>query len=416
MAMTNQRSVAAAFLILATAACSGDAGSSGWAGTVRDSAGVAVVLNPTEGIWTPETAWTVSQALSIGSLDGPEAEQFGQILGVDVDDEGRVYVLDGQSSEVRVFDADGQHLRTFGEPGQGPGQLARALGGVFLVGDRVLVPDLQNQRVSTFSTDGEALASFRLDFTAGVPIRWDGPVAGRLVAQRRVLQVGDSAAGPAGDPIVALDSEGTVTDTLLILPPGESLNLSGGGPSFRFFAPEPIWDAGPDGRIASGMNAEFRIEMRAPGGVLERVVVLPREARPVTERDRQVLLDAVREAAMDQGAPPQAVELMLSSATFADSYPFFASLLVGPEGTLWAQRVRTGNELTGGAEEATFDPQDLGSTVWDVFDAEGRYLGEVEFSGRFQPLRVHGDRIYGVGRDAMDLQSLAAFDVVMPAG
>ncbi|MGD2071684.1 MAG: hypothetical protein PVI57_23670, partial [Gemmatimonadota bacterium] len=360
--------------------------------------------------------WTVRQALSIGSLDGPEAEQFGQIVGVDVDGEGRIYALDNQSSEVRVFDADGRHLRTFGEPGQGPGQLGRALGGVFLVGDRVLVPDLQNQRVSAFSTDGEPLASFRLDFSAGVPIRWDGPVAGQVVAQRRVLQIGDSAAAPAGDPIVALDSEGAVADTLLVLPPGESLDLSGGGPSFRFFAPEPIWDAGPDGRIASGMNAEFRIEMHAPGGMLERVVVLPREARSVTERDQQVLLDAVREAAMDQGAPPQAVEMMLSGATFADSYPFFASLLVGPEGTLWAQRVRTGDELTGGAEEATFDPQDLGSTVWDVFDAEGRYLGEVEFPGRFQPLRVHGDRIYGVGRDAMDLQSLVAFDVVRPAG
>jgi hypothetical protein len=403
------------WLLVAVAACGGGPDRAPeWAGTVTDSAGVQVVMNPTEGLWTATSAWTVREVLSIGALEGIDAEQFGQIVGVDVDEAGNVYVLDAQAGEIRVFGPEGEHLRTTGEHGQGPGQLGQALGGIFLVDGEMLVPDLQNQRVNRYSPDGESLGSFRVDLTGGIPIRWDGPVSGLLVAQKRFVAFADTAGvAPSGDPIVAMASDGTIRDTLLTLPTGGSFDLSSDGPSFNFFASEPIWDAGRDGRLASGMNAEYRIELRGPDGALQRVVVLPVEPRTVTERDQEVMLDAIREAAMQQGAPPQAVDMMLSRATFAEYYPLFASLLVGPDGTLWAQRIRTGDELAGGAE-GTFDPQDLGSTVWDVFDPEGRYLGELEFPGKFQPLRVHENRIYGVARDELDVQSLKGFEVVRP--
>ena len=40
----------------------------------------------------------------------------------------------------------------------------------------------------------------------------------------------------------------------------------------------------------------------------------------------------------------------------------------------------------------------------DVFDAEGRFMGVLALPDRFQPLRVSGDRIYGVWRDELDVQ------------
>lgn len=59
-------------------------------------------------------------------------------------------------------------------------------------------------------------------------------------------------------------------------------------------------------------------------------------------------------------------------AELADHYPAFASLLVGPGGSLWVQRFRTGDDLAGA--EGVFDPQDMGSSEWDVFDGEGGYF------------------------------------------
>jgi hypothetical protein len=86
---------------------------------------------------------------------------------------------------------------------------------------------------------------------------------------------------------------------------------------------------------------------------------------------------------------------------FADHYPAFASLLGGPEGTLWVQHIRTARQVKESGEE--FDVQNVGAQDWDVFDAEGRFLGEATMPDRFQPLRVHGSHLYGVWRDELDV-------------
>lgn len=400
-----------ALLLLAIGACGGGRDAD-WAGSTTDSAGVTVVHNPSEGLWVPDEAWTLEEELSIGSADARPEYQFGQISGMDVGDDGTIYVADNQAHQVRVFDPDGTYVRTIGSPGSGPGQLGIALAGVFLTEGEVRVADLQNLRVSRFTPEGDFVGSFRLDVSHGLPIRWGKGANGELLGQVRAMSFSDTATGgPTGDVVVAFDSTGSVHDTLTTLPVGQSLQIQGGQMSMRLFEPEPLWDAGSDGRLVTGRNSEYRIEVRGPDGALRRVVTLPFERRPVTERDQQVFLDAIREAASQQaGVPPEALDAVLSQIQFGDFYPAFASLLAGPGGTLWVQSIRTGDDLAG--EEGAFDPQDIGSNEWDVFDADGRYLGVVTFPGRFQPVRVVGDRFYGVGRDEMDVQSVTVYRLV----
>ena len=61
-------------------------------------------------------------------------------------------------------------------------------------------------------------------------------------------------------------------------------------------------------------------------------------------------------------------------------------------------------------EGGEFDPQDLGSDEWEVFEGEGRFLGVTEFPSRLQLLRTLGDRFYGVARDELKVQSLECID------
>ncbi len=402
------RRVAALAVVVPILAC-GDAGTSDWAGTVVDSAGIPVVQNPTDGLWGPEAGWTVVEELSIGTMEGEDVYQFGQIIGVDVDADGNVYIADGQVQDVRVFDAMGTYVRTIGSAGSGPGELGLGMNGVFVVGDEVVIPDIGNQRISRFSRSGEFIRSQRMDLLQGVPLRWDMASAGRLVVQRRNVNPADTATGPRGDPITTLAQEGASPDTLAVLPPGESLQISGGQARVRFFDPEPIWDADPDGRLLTAKNNTMRFEVWGADGSLQRVITLPFETKPVTERDQSVFLDAIADAARQQGAPQQAVEQFLQQASFADNYPAFVSLALGPMQSVWAQRFLSGDELAG--EEGTFNIQDLGSSTWDVFDAEGRYLGAVTFPGKYQPIRAMGDRFYGIARDELDVQSLKVYRI-----
>ncbi len=381
-----------------------------WGGTQTDSAGVAIITNPSEGLWAPGDAWTVEEVLSIGSVEGDVVYQFGTIAGVDVDPAGNVYVADQQAQDVRVYDPNGRYLRTLGGPGSGPGEMGRGITGVFVVGDEILVPDLGNQRIDRFDLEGAPLASQRLDLAQGIPLRWDAFSGGRLIVQKRALNIGDSTATPHGDPILTLTAEGEEPDTVAVLPIGQSFQVTGGRARIRQFEPEPIWDADPDGRILTGMNDAWRFEVWAADGSLSRVITRPSERKPVTERDKQVFKDAIADLARQQGAPPQAVEALLQQMEFADYFPTFVTIALGPNGSVWVQNFRSGDELAGEGE--TFDVQDMGSTDWGVFDAEGRYLGIVTFPGRYQPIRAMGDRFYGVARDELDVQSLKVYRVI----
>ena len=406
----SSRRFAALLAVLPLLAACADAGGPEWAGTVTDSAGVTVVANPAEGLWGAGDAWTLEEELSIGSLEGEAAYQFGQIIGVDVDADGNFYIADAQAQHVRVFDASGTHIRTLGSPGSGPGELGLAMNGVFVIGDEVVVPDLGNARITRFTRAGDLSGSERLDIAQGVPLRWDVASDMRIVVQRRNVNPADTVSEATGDPIVTLGADGQAPDTLAILPPGESLQIRGGQAQIRFFNPEPIWDADPDGRLLTAKNNGMRFEVWGSDGTLQRVITLPYTPKAVTERDKQVFLDAVGDAARQQGAPPEAVQAFLQQASFAENYPAFVSVALGPLGSVWVQRILSGDELAGEGE--TFNVQDLGSTNWDVFDADGRYLGMLTFPGKYQPIRAMGDRFYGIARDELDVQSLKVYRVV----
>lgn len=387
-------------------ACGGDAapGGSDWGGSVTDSAGVTMVSNPEAGLWDGDAAWTMVEEYRVGGMEAETDAQFGAVIGLDLDAAGNVYVADQQASAVRVFSPGGDFLRTIGSPGQGPGEIGQALAAVFVVGDEVWAADVANQRVNRYGLDGTVAGSIPLDFTQGVPFRWDEIAGDRILVQTRNIVAMGAGESAGGDPIVFFGEE--MGDTVTVLPEGLSLQMSGGAAQFRFFEAEPVWDAADDGRLTSAVNSGYRVEIRRPDGTLERVVTRPFQPRPVEESDQSVMRDGIRQLMLDQGAPPQAVEMIMGQATFADHYPAFAQVLAGPAGTLWVQRLVTPQEM---AETGAFDLQNFGSDEWDVFDAEGRYLGVMTMPERFTPLRVAGDALWGVQRDELDVPSVVRY-------
>jgi hypothetical protein len=52
---------------------------------------------------------SIEEDLRIGSVEGGDAG-FGRIIGLEVDDLGRIYVADGLNRDVRMFAPDGRHV------------------------------------------------------------------------------------------------------------------------------------------------------------------------------------------------------------------------------------------------------------------------------------------------------------------
>ncbi|MDT8340086.1 MAG: hypothetical protein RQ751_01120 [Longimicrobiales bacterium] len=405
---TIRSSTLALASLLTAAACGGDSGRGGeWQGTVQDSAGIPVVHNTGPGIWSGEPGWALEEVFRVGGLDAGTEGEFSLVVGVDADADGRVYVADQQARHVQIYHPDGSFAGTLGAPGEGPGEFGPALMGVFVSATHVRVPDLTNQRVNLFTLEGasDGVVPFRL--TGGVPVRWDEAAGDVLTAQLRGMDVEGMAALPLGDPIITVTGEDAQPDTLGYLPKGQSLSFAGGQPRIRLFEPEPVWDVDGSGRLAAAMNGEYRIELRRDGAV-ERVVTRPVERRPVTERDQERVRDMMGRLMAPQGAPPQVLAQIISSIEFAEYFPAFAQVMLGPDETLWVQRIRAVEQVDDATE---FNPQDLGSPDWDVFDADGRYLGVLTMPGTFQPLRLVGDVLYGIETDDFDVQSVVGYRV-----
>ncbi len=86
---------------------------------------------------------------------------FNRVTNVAVGESGDLYVSDGYgNARVHQFSATGELIRSWGEPGRGPGQFNLPHGIAVASDGRVLVADRENDRIQVFSPAGEYLAQW----------------------------------------------------------------------------------------------------------------------------------------------------------------------------------------------------------------------------------------------------------------
>ena len=110
-----------------------------------------VLRNSLSSDWTTVSRWTLEEDLRIW---GPPGGYLGDPVAVAADSRDNIYILDGATQEIQVFDAEGGFLRTLGGHGQGPGEFREALGPAIGRGDTLWVADGQAPRYSIFAPDG----------------------------------------------------------------------------------------------------------------------------------------------------------------------------------------------------------------------------------------------------------------------
>ena len=99
---------------------------------------------------------------SLGGESDEDEEIFGLVESVLQDADGNVYLLDQQLIEIRVFDANGEYLRTIGREGEGPGEFRNPRGMFFLPDGRIGVIQMMPGRVAVLDTQGEGYEDFPL--------------------------------------------------------------------------------------------------------------------------------------------------------------------------------------------------------------------------------------------------------------
>jgi DNA-binding beta-propeller fold protein YncE len=107
---------------------------------------------------TPVQAIRLVDARLLFEISG----QLSQPSDVSVSKDGRIYVVDGVNSKIRIFSPSGLALASFGTAGSGNGEFKNPLGIDIDRSGRVYIADSGNHRVQIFDPDGSFIAAIAM--------------------------------------------------------------------------------------------------------------------------------------------------------------------------------------------------------------------------------------------------------------
>ena len=339
--------------------------------------------------------------LSIGGPDAMGAAQFFQIQGVRSDARGHVWVMDGRSRELRLFDRAGTHLVTMGGEGDGPGEFRRPRLLGPMSGDSVVVADGATGRVAIFTADGALGRLWTIPFE-DQPARAlrgfsDGSVLAQVprIVNARALEDGQLLADTSRLVRIysngVIEAQATLPGMLWIWTGRSQIPMPFGAPAEAAVGGDVVFVVtGDEARVRAFRDGHatrsFGVD-RAPRAIgTEEVSAFRASVEESIPEERRS--DHLR--ALDHPARPQTL-------------PAYRGLLVASDGTVWAQ---------------VFHLSPLRATTWDVFGLEGGWLGNVEMPAGFRPLQISPTHLFGVWYDAVGVEHVRSYGWkrVEPAG
>ena len=386
-------------VVLAIAAFAGCLSGEGDGSAVveRRTVGDTTIVRTIAGSVWGDTARLVEE-LRIGAPDGPAELSFASVNELTVGPDGSVHLYDEQASAVRSFDSTGAFLRTIGREGEGPGEFSGLRALQALPDGRVALLDARAVRF--YSPIGEAMQAVRIAFpsrpNADLSLAIDS--AGNLYALTRgsppsTERSDDRSPGPTrGDVVVRVDSSGGITDTLPV-PTRPQVEWRP-----MLFGPEWSWTFHPHGHFVVGSSAEYAFELRyRDGRVLrvERVV----EPVPVDPGERASLRASLAGMSLMMPAP-NGVTAMVSGdhLAIAEVKPAYRKLTAADDGRIWVHRHTRATRVETPPDPSQPNPREVWRepSVYDLFEADGRYVGAVAVPPKATLHVMAGHHVWGV--------------------
>ena len=393
-------------IALVTAAC-GDRGVTvAFKSEARDSAGVSIVesARPPDG---SRLGWRVDSvsSLSIGALEGEEPYLLDQVRDALTLPDGRIVVANRGSHELRVFDASGIHMETWGRRGEGPGEFNSLLEVAHWPGDSLIAWYSQDDRLSVFDLDGNfgrTLIPGDLRNSAEVAL----PGGTILVSSSSGFSIDDGLARRERMYAV-VDADGLLSASLGVHP-GAERYTSGSGDVIRIrtvpFTRLTRTTAWGDLFVVAP-NDTHEIRAYEPAGTLSRIVrrdhalIAPTPTHIDAEIERRVALRPPEQQAERRRELRETFE----EVPIAETFPAFDQIVADALGHLWVQ------EYDLPAEERT-------NPLWTVFDPEGRVLGFVETPARLGIYEIGEDYILGRATDDLGVEYVQVWSLSRSGG
>lgn len=404
----RDRSVLA--LLLAVLACDRAGGeAAATARTERVTLGdTLVVRNLGGGGWADSL--TLVEELRIGEEGGSDEYAFARVQELVVGGDGRIVVYDGPMKSLRQYDSTGRFVRHIGGEGAGPGEFRDVLAMTMLPDDRLLVRDPRLGRINVYDATGEPGGAWPLPsglFTANA-LRSDS--AGRSYAIVLTGEPNLDEPWPMG--YARFDADGRLLDTLPVpTHPQETVGAA-------TYEPRAFTVVHPGGGLVTAFSDRYAVHVpRAEGGVMRGVMRIERPGLPVVpvEGAERQEIDERFQALRRSNPMMRAPEPRPTPAGKAA----FRQIAVAHDGRVWV-RPHVPSLRRETPVDTTLPPERRPSSwyepvVWDVFEADGEYLGRVHPPPRASLYAMRGDQVWGTIVDENDVPYVVRWRIV-PAG
>ncbi|MXX72663.1 MAG: hypothetical protein F4205_14915 [Gemmatimonadetes bacterium] len=293
---------------------------------------------------------------------GGDAMLWNGVIALDAHDSLLVVLTESDPVLHQFSLSRGDHIRSWGEAGEGPGEF-RSSADVVLVGGQVYALDTTQRRVSVFDLTG------RLQLTT--PVTGLGlPYANRLEHASGDTMV-IRAYAPMGDAnaLVAWTVEGVAGTVLSFDDPPEELRLEApGAPGLTLrppFSPYPRWTV-VSGQLVYWPAHGEELQIVGLDGTQTTSIVLPIEDRfEITAGDREWWFRTGIPTEFRGRRPFEPLRRVArQTVDFPPHQPLVLELLGAPNGAVWVKR------------QTSLSDESRGQ-VWDVVDREGGFVDRI---------------------------------------
>lgn len=337
--------------------------------------------------------WQLVELFRIGSIDAQGAERFGDFIALEADSTGTLFVADNQSSEIRVFGGDGEHLRTFGRRGSGPGEFLDLIGLTRDPAGRLWAADFGNRRlVALDSLGGETESRTLMGFRSE-------PWWGRIDDQGTVHNVILLFLPPT--PRLAFVRDDSPEDTLYLPPYSVTQRevVTADGQQRLINVPHgdrPRWTLDGDGHLWFGTTDRYEIHRLAYDGDTMSTITGPARRVELTEEERARAIAGIRATVGESAAVDPSWVPAVRAA--------FESVSADDRRRVWVGSPRAG-----------------GRNGFEIFENDGRLIARANLPAEILPSSaplIRGNRMYVIVRGELDVSYVVAFriDVAPLAG
>jgi hypothetical protein len=316
---------------------------------------------PAEGVETME----LEELWRIGG-DDEESVLLGLIAQALVDDDNNIYLLDSQLNHIEVFSSTGEHLKTLGREGTGPGEFNMAFDMVFTPDGNIGVAQVFPGKLIKLDLEGDPAGVYQ-------PMLGEA-IEGGFLALVNSLSAGGNLVLSGID--ISMDQQAlTQTRTYFVKSFGED-----GKPVADYYSEERVWDfnnftlreresdfvwsridVGPDGKVVIGTDpGAYTMTVYHPDGQIDRVI--EREYTSLKRNEKAKARATARlEGQVRQFPPGTPFEV-------EDMEPDVEGLYVRDDGSIWVLTSR-----------AMWEPKPDVFQTFDVFSPAGDFVKQVDF-------------------------------------